>query len=176
MITKRINFKRAQRDFAYDPETGALIWRSGKMRGKTAGCKNKHGYLVVDWQGSKWYAHRLALAIAGSTTLVGDIVDHSNYRKTDNSLSNLVPGTMRDNVLRRRGRKRKLRYQGIERRQHSWGVGYRATIIVKGKKLHGRGTRRAVDAYRDYLRLWVEHNGIESMCPQLASDFLRLCA
>ena len=66
--------------------------------------------------------------------------------------------------------------QGIEKRLHSWGWGYRASIIIKGKKIHGRGTKRAVDAYRDYLRLWVEHNGIETMCPRLAADFLRLCA
>lgn len=175
MRTRKINFRRASRDFAYDTETGQLTWRRGRRQGKVAGTVNGNGYVVVDWLGRKWYAHRIILAMVGQHDMHKIIVDHENYRKNDNTLENLFPGDMRHNILRRRTSKRRLRYQGVEKRLHSWGWGYRATIIVNGRKLHGRGTKRAVDAYKDYLTIWVEHNGILTMPPKLAADFLRLC-
>ena len=85
--------------FSYDPDSGELRWkiRKGKMRaGSLAGCKNKHGHLVVGLNGTLYYVHRIAFALMTGAWPAEDI-DHKNREPADNRWSNIRVATTSQN-------------------------------------------------------------------------------
>jgi hypothetical protein len=80
----------------YDPETGVFTWRYGRNKGRTTGCKNSDGYLVIGWTKMQTqYAHRLAWLYVHGTR--PKELDHINGDRTDNRISNLRPVTRSQN-------------------------------------------------------------------------------
>jgi len=175
-MIRPINVRQAYIDFDYDRENGNLIWRTGPWKGQIAGTINGCGYRIVTWLGRKWYAHRIAAAMVLNSDLVNSIIDHRNYRQSDNRWVNLWVGTLRENVARRRLKpgNRGLRYQGIEKRVYSFGVRYRMSIVAGGKKFVGQPQRTQRAAYVDYLNKFRETQGFLYMPPKLQADYLRL--
>ncbi len=171
-----IDTKQANLDFTFDRDTGDLIWKTGPMRGQIAGTINGCGYRIVTWLGRKYYAHRIAAAMVLNSDLVGKIIDHRNYKRSDNRMSNIWVGTMRENVARRRllPRNRELRYQGIEKRTYSFGLRYRMSIVAKGRKYVGQPRRTQREAYIDYLVMFREVQGFVYMPDRLQADYMRL--
>ena len=83
--------------FAFDPETGAL---TSQKTGRVAAGKNKHGYITVQFNQKKYYAHRLAWLIATGSWPKGQI-DHKNRDRSDNRLQNLRDVSRSENLQNR---------------------------------------------------------------------------
>lgn len=84
---------------SYDPSTGALIWKprcygrranrwNAQNAGKTAGTKNKDGYLLLSVYEVKFMAHVVAWAIVHGEWPSNEI-DHENGIPSDNRIGNL---------------------------------------------------------------------------------------
>lgn len=76
------------RALRYEPETGVLSWKVGRLQGRAAGCLLPSGYRMIQIQGEKLLAHRVAFAIA-TGVMPADHIDHINGVKDDNRLVNL---------------------------------------------------------------------------------------
>lgn len=90
----------ANSKYHYDKETGNFIRKNnggfGTKKGDIAGTVKDNGYVCIDINGKKIYAHRLAIAF--TTGEFPDCeVDHINRDKTDNRLCNLRVVTAFDN-------------------------------------------------------------------------------
>lgn len=76
--------------FTYCPESGQLIWKSGRQRGKVAGHRGRNStrHLCVGIGRSKYLVHRLIwLLVTGAWP--EQYVDHINGEKADNRWANL---------------------------------------------------------------------------------------
>lgn len=78
---------------AYDPQTGAITYRSGRGRG---GSRTKDGYLQVRIGRRVFLAHRVAWVCAHGAWPTNQI-DHRNGQRDDNRLSNLREATQAEN-------------------------------------------------------------------------------
>lgn len=92
MITTKLTHDRLLRLLHYNPESGIFTWNvdlgSRARKGDEAGTINKAGYVVIQINGCKIYAHRLAfLYMEGK--LPDCQVDHINRNKLDNRWCNL---------------------------------------------------------------------------------------
>jgi hypothetical protein len=85
----------------YDPETGALEWRStmGRRRAR-AGYTTPRGYVKIGLYGREMYAHRVAWAIHHGEW-PSDCIDHINCNKSDNRMCNLRIATVQQNNCNR---------------------------------------------------------------------------
>lgn len=140
--------EEAERLFAYDPSTGALLWRADAGRwkshkaGTAAGWADKRGYLVVQVGRRKLYAHRVAWLLRYGAEPAGDI-DHINGIKSDNRISNLrdVSRTVNKQNQRRAHSNSATGVLGVS----PYKGKYRARIVVLGKERQ-IGTFETVDA------------------------------
>lgn len=128
---------------AYDPETGALIWReradqhqrwNTRYARKPAGKTHHSGYISIKFRGRWLQAHRVAWAITYGTWPDGHI-DHINGRPGDNRIANLRVVSDRENA----------RNQGVSRNNTSGRTGvfwsartarWRATIKVQYRSIY----------------------------------------
>lgn len=81
-----MKIEKAKSVWSYDPETGVVSWNA--REGAVAGSKNSNGYIIIQFEGRAYKAHRLAWMIFHGTVPNGD-VDHINGDRTDNRISNL---------------------------------------------------------------------------------------
>lgn len=90
-LPKKINPDRVREVLNYDAETGVFTWKLPISRradvGEVAGGKNKSGYILIQFDGKQFYAHRLAWAYIHGC--VPDLIDHINGDKSDNRFCNL---------------------------------------------------------------------------------------
>lgn len=92
MFAKPIDTEVARELLKYDQETGVLTWRVARGRmpaGAVAGSPNKDGYLVVQINGSRHLAHRIAVAIQEGDADPDVEIDHKNGVTADNRWENL---------------------------------------------------------------------------------------
>jgi hypothetical protein len=76
----------------YDPITGLFTWKIANSRrvkvGAVAGCLKVHGYISIDINNKRYYAHRLAfLYMTGK--FPENKIDHINIIRNDNRWENL---------------------------------------------------------------------------------------
>lgn len=88
-----INTEELKRLLAYDPETGVFLrnrdMKGGFRKGEIAGSiKTDSGYMLIQFQGKQYRAHRLAWLYVYGSFPEGNI-DHINRIKTDNRICNL---------------------------------------------------------------------------------------
>ena len=86
--------------FAYDVETGELVWnvrKRGSTMGKVAGCKYRNGYTMVRVDGVRYLAHRLVWLYHHGKWPDAEI-DHINRNPSDNRIENLRPATRQQNI------------------------------------------------------------------------------
>ena len=85
----------------YLPDTGEFVWKISHPRagkGRIAGAKDYHGYVVIRLDTVLYKAHRLAwLYVKGEWPEKG--LDHINQNKSDNRIENLEWVTRKENVL-----------------------------------------------------------------------------
>jgi HNH endonuclease len=124
---------RARELFAYDPDSGALVWklRSGQgvrndLASTLAGAAHKDGYIAVTVDGRKYLAHRVVWLMLTGEWPTGEI-DHRDGNRANNAWSNLRDVSKSVNQQNRRGVK------GVDyvRRLGKW----RARIAVNGKPM-----------------------------------------
>lgn len=103
MTALSLTAERLRQLLAYDTESGSFtrILPNHKMKvGSCAGWKNGNGYLRIDIDGHKYYAHRLAwLWVTGSWPAVH--IDHADGNTMNNRFSNLREATQSENMQNR---------------------------------------------------------------------------
>lgn len=94
----------------YDPLTGSFSWNVSRGKrfkaGRTAGSISAKGYVSINVDGHRHYAHRLAWLYCFAKWPEGSLlIDHINGIKGDNRISNLrlvTPSQNKQNALRTR--------------------------------------------------------------------------
>ena len=84
---------RLRAALAYDPVTGVFTWRVTRSRtraGSVAGAPNAGGYLIIRFEKTPHYAHRLAWFFVHGHFPEIDI-DHRDGDRQNNRISNLRP-------------------------------------------------------------------------------------
>lgn len=99
----KLTAERLRELLDYEPTTGKFRWRARDNprwdvghAGKEAGSPHSEGYIKVQIDGRRYYAHRLAwLHVHG--TWPEPQIDHINRNRSDNRLANLRPATQSQN-------------------------------------------------------------------------------
>lgn len=99
MKNQTLSAERARELFAYDPETGNLVWRVDRYRvkkGDVAGHLQPDGYRKIRIDQAPYWAHRVVwLVVHGEWP--HHTLDHINGNPSDNRLQNLRDRSFRSN-------------------------------------------------------------------------------
>lgn len=105
MATDLITQDRLKSLLTYDPDTGEFCWRIRRSnrapKGSVAGCKDRHGYVVIRLNTILYKAHRLAWLYCYGAWPVKNL-DHINQNPSDNRISNLREVDQHENNQNRR--------------------------------------------------------------------------
>ncbi|MGE0056251.1 MAG: HNH endonuclease signature motif containing protein [Hyphomicrobium sp.] len=85
---------------SYDADTGSLVWISGRLSGRGAGCRTKDGYCYVRIDSKNHYAHRVAWVLHYGENPVNQI-DHLDGNRSNNRIANLRLATAAENAQNR---------------------------------------------------------------------------
>ena len=120
--------------FDYDPETGALTWKSYASIKRCSLHPNNKGYLRVGIDGKSYLQHRLCwLHFYGSLKVVQ--INHINRIKTDNRIVNLRNVSQSENLQNRMlTKKNKTGFKGVTLSQNR--KKFIAQIQIGGKKIN----------------------------------------
>lgn len=150
--------ERAREAFAYNPATGALIWKIKTNRsviiGSRAGCLKKGRYYVrLDgtlyeasrviwlWVTGKWPKHE---------------VDHRDTDPSNDRWRNLREATHQQNQLNKRGHHdAAVGLKGVYRRPN----GYRSSIMLNGEDHFLGNFHTAEDAHAAYCKAAADLHG-----------------
>lgn len=96
--------ERLKELLAFDAETGTftnLVDRGGCKVGSVAGSVKRHGYVSIELDGKRYYAHRLAwLYVHGE--FPSGYIDHKDGDGLNNRMENLRAATPSDNQCNRK--------------------------------------------------------------------------
>ena len=117
----------------YDPETGDFWWKEGRQKGQYAGSHTGKGYLQIQLEGRKYFAHVLAwFYVIGQCSECQ--IDHINGIRDDNRWKNLREATGNQNQHNSKLRSDNTSgYKGVTWRKYR--NKYRARIKFYGKNL-----------------------------------------
>lgn len=135
----------------YDPETGALKWKtwSPGRRYDRAGSLHSNGYVIVIIDGKRMLGHRIAWTIANGEIPRGMEIDHKNGNPSDNSISNLRIATRSQNARNGRMRKNATGFRGV----YITGNGKFQAMASLNGKLKALGTFETAEAAHEaYLK------------------------
>ncbi len=94
-----------ERYLIYEPDTGLLIWRvtlcSTAIAGNVAGTRSKKGYIQVQINKKRYYAHNIAWIMSEGEIPSGYEIDHIDLDKSNNKLENLRLSTKSQNQRNR---------------------------------------------------------------------------
>lgn len=155
----------------YDPTTGIFIRlksRSGSNKiGSAVGSLNC-GYIIFNFNGVVYSAHRVAWYFTYGAIPEGRCIDHINGKKSDNRLCNLRLATRLENgqnihplqVNNTSG------YRGVHKQKDRWI----AKIKVRGKQIYLGYFSTVEEANKAYIKakkelhpFWVENKELNSM-------------
>jgi hypothetical protein len=117
----------------YNPITGMVTWKISERKrraGKAVGTLNAGGYLVCSIDGSLFYVHRIAWALATGSIDCELQIDHINGNRSDNRLGNLRLCDNAQNNWNKPGKTFKGAY--LDKRDGRWD----AKIRVRGREIH----------------------------------------
>lgn len=141
---------------SYDSITGKFVWKKhanwNAHVGKSAGCVNKRGYVVITLNGKQYYAHRLAWLIIFGVD--AKLIDHINGDKQDNRICNLRNVSHIENGQNqfKAQKDSKSGYLGVTK----IGDKYQARIVVNGKRVslgYFNSPQEASNAYKSSKRI-----------------------
>jgi hypothetical protein len=111
---------------------GVLIWKrplSCKIKpGHLAGTITNFGYLHVQFNKTKFVAHRIVWAIVKREDPLGVQIDHINENKLDNRIANLRKASREQNACNQKA----VKGYYFSKRQKKW----KAAIKLNGKRKH----------------------------------------
>jgi hypothetical protein len=113
--------------FSYDKETGVLTFKKHNYKsyeGKAAGYKQKNGYIVVNYQGKKYRAHRIIWMMMTGEDPKELTIDHKDGDKSNNAWNNL-------RIANHSQQQHNKRFRGCQKTP--WG--FTARIMVDGRRL-----------------------------------------
>lgn len=105
-----INFdlvSRMKDALSYSPHSGEFRWVNPskyhqKLKDKPAGEYVRNGYLLIQFEGIKYSAHRMAWAFVHGIIMPDTELDHINNNRSDNRIENLRIATFNDNSFNQR--------------------------------------------------------------------------
>nr|DAG58165.1 MAG TPA: endonuclease [Caudoviricetes sp.] len=117
-----------------DCVSGRIYWvvsRKGTPVGKEAGTLQKSGYTAIQFDGKKYYRHRIIFYV--SMGYLPEIVDHKRGVENGDGIDNLQEATNQQNCQKQKKRKSNTSgYRGVD--IHKASGKYRAQIRMNGKK------------------------------------------
>jgi len=120
----------------YDPTTGLFTWKVSNSRrvkvGSVAGCLKVHGYITININNKRYYAHRLAFLYMTGNFPENEI-DHINIIRNDNRWFNLREATSTQNAHNSSKPSHNTSgFKGVSK--HKASGKYEASIKVNNKK------------------------------------------
>ena len=138
--------------FEYDPTDGWFVYRITRgpraQIGTLAGSFDKDGYVVIQIDGAKYKAHRLAFLYMTGNWPENE-VDHKDGTPWNNAWENLREATRNHNVVNSNRPAGESGFRGVkfDYRSHSW----RARIGYGGDRQYLGPFSTAEEAYSAYL-------------------------
>lgn len=139
MREEKLSIDRLRYLIDYDCATGIFLWKKSPCNsvkvGAIAGNEHGTGYLQINIDGTKYYAHRLAWFYVHNEWPESD-VDHVNGVRHDNRIANLRSVTKAANVqnMRSATSRNKSGFLGVS--HISASQKYRAQIYVDGRHFY----------------------------------------
>ena len=124
---KPINVSELPKYFVY--KDGHLHWIKNN---KKAGTLRKEGYIVIQYNNSVYYAHRLVWSLLKGAIPDNMQIDHINRDKTDNRIENLRLVDNRANALNKKFKVGKSGIVGVTKDR----AYYKVSFTVNGKSIH----------------------------------------
>lgn len=165
MASTDLTLARLREVLDYNPDTGVFIWRKPASRrmkpGDVAGTPHNKGYIMLNVDGRRYYAHRLAWFYVHGVWPAADI-DHKHGQKSDNRISELREATRSQNLENLRGPRshNKSGLLGVfaEKRAGVPTGKFVAVIVVKKKRLWLGAFQTPEMAHAAYLEAKREHH------------------
>ncbi len=162
---KPLTIERLRELLAYDAETGVFTWAIDRgdcyKAGSIAGSVDFQGYRVIQMDGKKHKAHRLAwLYVHGHWP--DPQVDHINGIRTDNRIVNLRIVSNAENQQNQRKAHRSSSSGLLGAYKHPDGK-WMASIKVGGKQRHIGLFHTAQEAHEAYLRAKAELHPFQTL-------------
>ena len=136
VISKVVTQQYLKTVLHYNPETGIFVWLEpgrGRKNDLSAGSLGGSGYCLIQINGKRYYAHRLAFIYM--TDQYPDEIDHINQTKDDNRWCNLRKCTTSQNHANISINKNNTSgYKGVC--WHKWNKKWCAQIRINRKKYH----------------------------------------
>ena len=124
---KPINVSELQKYFVY--KDGNLHWLKSN---KKAGTLRKEGYIVIQYNNSVYYAHRLVWSLLKGAIPDNMQIDHINRNKADNRIENLRLVNVSQNALNKKFKVGKSGIIGVTKDR----AYYKVSFTVNGKSIH----------------------------------------
>ncbi len=124
---KPINVSELPKYFVY--KDGHLHWLKSN---KKAGTLRKEGYIVIQYNNSVYYAHRLVWSLLKGAIPDNMQIDHINRDKSDNRIENLRLVNVSQNALNKKFKVSKTGIVGVTKDR----AYYKVSFTVNGKAIH----------------------------------------
>jgi hypothetical protein len=150
---KRPSIDRVREALSYNPNTGELHWRTKisykTVVGQVAGSVKNHGYINIQIDGARLYAHQFAWA-----WMTGEWVkeiDHKDGDGLNNRWDNLREATRKLNSGNKRKYKGPLPKGVVKIKNRGGSISYNARITINDKQIHLGSHRTPELAHHAYL-------------------------
>lgn len=128
--------ERMKLQLCYDEITGKFTWLNpskyhNNLTGSVAGEISRNGYRLIQFEGRKYSAHRMAWAFVHGEITHDEEIDHKNNDRDDNSISNLRIASFSQNArnqLMHRNNTSGVKGVSFHRQSGKW----RARICIHG--------------------------------------------
>ncbi len=137
-----------EKRFEYSADTGKLVWKTGRCKGKEAGWIDYQGYRKVRLNGTNISAHRVIWVLMTGDCIDGKTVDHKDRDRSNNCWDNLRLATREEQNFNKI-------CKGFYRR----GKKYHARIRIKGKDIHLGVFNTEHEAHSAYTEKCAELRG-----------------
>ncbi len=154
-MTKHRDLSYFRECFDYDPDTGRLSWKSERPLshfnsdryrrtwntlhgGKPITCVTDNGYIVLRFDGRKYFAHRVCFALDHGIEIsdLPEQIDHRDTDRTNNRRVNLRAATASTNQMNR-SLSTSASTSGLKGVSwHKAHMKWRSSIQVNGKQKH----------------------------------------
>ena len=137
-----------EKRFEYCEDTGVLVWKTGRCRGKEAGWINYQGYRKVRLNGINVPAHRIIWVLKTGDCIDGMTIDHKDRNRSNNCWDNLRLATREEQQFNKI-------CKGFQKK----GKKFYARIRIKGKDIHLGAFDTEQEAHSAYTEKCAELRG-----------------